>query len=325
MLNWLPILFLGFLLKISSAEVTVIIGGEVDGLLEIPTSAIETYSPDCGLFDAGLPPIPVARKLLGATYLDGFIYICGGYNLILSVKECYKLNLSNTTQGWVPIAPLIKGRFNFKMVSANGFIYAVGGEGPFSEHDDIEVYDPATDTWSDFVTFTGFRLSFCAVVSETEEELYLVGGVDGNGLKRRLESLNLQTKEWKRLPDMLENRTSCGCGIYGNSLIAVGGWGHAGPNGGVISAVKTAEFFDFQEGKWLEFPSMHARRTEFFLGVYPDRQLVTAFGGYQGAHINTIEEFDGESDWDFLAQDLKEPKSEMAGVTVPDGIIVENC
>ena len=68
------------------------------------------------------------------------IYICGGYNLIVSVKECYKLNLSNTTQGWVPIAPLIKGRFNFKMVAANGFIYAVGGEGPFSEHDDIEVH-----------------------------------------------------------------------------------------------------------------------------------------------------------------------------------------
>ena len=68
------------------------------------------------------------------------IYICGGYNLILSVKECFKLNLRNTTQGWVPIAPLIKGRFNFKMVSANGFVYAVGGEGPFSEHDDIEVH-----------------------------------------------------------------------------------------------------------------------------------------------------------------------------------------
>ena len=26
------------------------------------------------------------------------------------------------------------------MVSANGLIYAVGGEGPFSEHDDIEVH-----------------------------------------------------------------------------------------------------------------------------------------------------------------------------------------
>ena len=121
----------------------------------------------------------------------------------------------------------------------------------FQLHFLSKVYDPATDIWSDFVTFTGFRLSFCAVVSETEEELYLVGGVDGNGLKRRLESLNLQTKEWKRLPDMLENRTSCGCGIYGNSLIAVGGWGHAGPNGSEITAVKTAEFFDFQKGNIL--------------------------------------------------------------------------
>ena len=68
------------------------------------------------------------------------IYICGGYNLTLAIKECYKLDLSNTKQGWVSIAPLIKGRFNFKMVSANGFVYAVGGEGPFSEHDDIEVH-----------------------------------------------------------------------------------------------------------------------------------------------------------------------------------------
>ena len=58
----------------------------------------------------------------------------------------------------------------------------------------------------------------------------------------------MQTKEWRRLPDMLENRTSCGCGIFGNGLLAVGGWGHAGPNGGVISAVKTAEFYDFEEG-----------------------------------------------------------------------------
>ena len=50
------------------------------------------------------------------------------------------MDLSNTKQGWVPIEPLINGRFNFKMVAANGFVYTVGGEGPFSEHDDIEVH-----------------------------------------------------------------------------------------------------------------------------------------------------------------------------------------
>ena len=70
---------------------------------------------------------------------------------------------------------------------------------------------------------------------------------------------------------------------------------------------------------------MRHKRTEFFLEAYFDRQLVTAFGGYQGGHLNTVEEFDGESDWDYLAQDLLQPKSEMAGVTVPDGVILEIC
>ena len=67
------------------------------------------------------------------------IYICGGYNLVFTVKECYKLDLSDIAKGWVQIASLNKGRFNHKMVAAKGKVYAVGGEGPFYEHDDIEV------------------------------------------------------------------------------------------------------------------------------------------------------------------------------------------
>ncbi len=67
------------------------------------------------------------------------IYICGGYNTVFNVKECFKLDLSATDQGWVEVAPMLKGRFNHKLIAAKGLIYAIGGEGPFSEHDDIEV------------------------------------------------------------------------------------------------------------------------------------------------------------------------------------------
>ena len=52
-------------------EVTVILGGESDAFLETAVDTVETYSPNCGIFNASLPPIPVARKLLAATYLDG--------------------------------------------------------------------------------------------------------------------------------------------------------------------------------------------------------------------------------------------------------------
>ena len=65
---------------------------------------------------------------------------------------------------------MLKGRFNHHLVTAKGLIYAIGGEGPFSEHDDIEVgcvgvgifrsvkdifhqiYDPSMDEWSPSVT-----------------------------------------------------------------------------------------------------------------------------------------------------------------------------
>lgn len=58
---------------------------------------------------------------------------------MLEVKECFKLDLTNVAEGWVPIAPLLKGRFTFQLVAAAGLIYAIGGEGPFAQHNDIEV------------------------------------------------------------------------------------------------------------------------------------------------------------------------------------------
>ena len=46
------------------------------------------------------------------------------------------------------------------MVSANGLIYAVGGEGPFSEHDDIEVHLPLDTNayWTMQIVLGGFKM-----------------------------------------------------------------------------------------------------------------------------------------------------------------------
>ena len=43
------------------------------------------------------------------------------------------------------------------MVSANGLIYAVGGEGPFSEHDDIEVH-LSLDTSAIQIVLDGYKM-----------------------------------------------------------------------------------------------------------------------------------------------------------------------
>ena len=45
---------------------------------------------------------------------------------------------------------------------------------------------------------------------------------------------------------------------------------------------------------WAEFPELRHRRTELVLGSYENDVLV-AFGGYQGGHLNSVEVFDGET------------------------------
>lgn len=47
--------------------------------------------------------------------------------------------MTNVASGWVAIEPMLKGRFTFQLATAGGLIYAIGGEGPFSNHNDIEV------------------------------------------------------------------------------------------------------------------------------------------------------------------------------------------
>ena len=58
------------------------------------------------------------------------------------MKDCFKLDLSKPNEGWIQIAPMLRGRYNFALVTANGLIYAVGGQDLNSEVNDIEVKLP---------------------------------------------------------------------------------------------------------------------------------------------------------------------------------------
>lgn len=105
---------------------------------------------------------------------------------------------------------------------------------------------------------TGYRMGFCAVVSKDEDKIYLMGGFDQNGEKKRLESLDLNTMTWERLPDMEHNRSSLACANFRDGFVAAGGWGEAtGPNVGQIAPVNTIEYFDLNEGRvsFNDFPS----------------------------------------------------------------------
>ena len=69
-------------------------------------------------------------------------------------------------------------------------------------------------------------MGFCSLASKAEDQIYLIGGFDDTGNKRRLESLNLDSMEWTRLADLNQNRSMAGCANFkGGSIVVAGGWG----------------------------------------------------------------------------------------------------
>ena len=86
----------------------------------------------------------------------------------------------------------------------------------------LQIYNPKLDIWTQSVQFNNYRIGFCAAVSQNQEELYIVGGIDKNGEKRGLESLNFETMEWTRLGDMYTERSDCACTTYKDDLIVAG-------------------------------------------------------------------------------------------------------
>ena len=55
------------------------------------------------------------------------------------IKTCYMLDLAQENYEWTESAPMTVGRVKFQMVTSGSKIYAVGGEGTFTAHDNIEV------------------------------------------------------------------------------------------------------------------------------------------------------------------------------------------
>jgi hypothetical protein len=51
---------------------------------------------------------------------------------------------------------------------------------------------------------------------------------------------------------------------------------------------------------------------------------LSVFGGYKNGHLDSVETFEDDM-WMYLGQHLEEPKSKMAIVSLPPGLIRVNC
>jgi N-acetylneuraminic acid mutarotase len=181
-----------------------LIGGEFDGAgtnrTGVSLDTVFELDPSVG----GWVPrasMPTGRRGGAAVVLDGKIYVVGGAPPNGREFEMY----DPATDTWTVLPPMPTGRNHIAAGAIDGKIYVVGGRfgGRYDTEltDVLEVYDPATRTWSRGPNAPTIRsgMSFAVVGSC----LYIFGGelnrADPRGVFPQTEAFDARANTWYEL------------------------------------------------------------------------------------------------------------------------------
>jgi N-acetylneuraminic acid mutarotase len=146
---------------------------------------------------------------------------------------------------WQPHAPLPVPRTEVAAAPFRGDIAVAGGYLPDgSSTDDVDLYDPASNTWSRLPDLP-VGVNHAAAAS-AGGKLYVVGGYGGPGVRLR-SAYVFDGERWRTLAPMPGVRGAAGATVVAGRLYVVGG---VGPNG----LARRAFALNLKTGRWASIP-----------------------------------------------------------------------
>jgi N-acetylneuraminic acid mutarotase len=196
---------------------------------------------------------------------------------------------------WTKIADMPTGRWELSTCVVDGKIYAIGGAGPvWQPLGTVEVYDPATDTWttkSPRLT-AGQGLS----ISVVDGKIYAIGGAAGSSSSyssletfSTVEEYDPMTDTWTSKSPMPKSRGFHSANVVDGKIYIIGGSHDSGPD---RNHVRTVEEYDPATDTWTQMGDMPRGMGAGFSSVFDGK--IYAFGGYGGAR--RVDEYDPATD-----------------------------
>jgi alpha-tubulin suppressor-like RCC1 family protein/N-acetylneuraminic acid mutarotase len=281
-------------------------------------------------------PMLTARGDMGvATASSGVIYAVGGTTTangllptggssFLGIVEEY----SPGANAWAQPASMVQSRMSLGVAQApDGRIFALGGttgQVPWSwdRTNKVEIYNPATRTWSAGRSMPSERAQFGAAFA-SNGKLFVAGGVLSTGTSpvdtASLEEYDPTTNTWtncgaqppaNNCAPMPTARSALSLVAGANGkLYAIGGWGQG--------ALATVEEYDPATNIWTPRPPMPTARMAHAAARAADGKIYVAGGWSGSASLGTVESFDPSNPvagWTSRAS-LGVPRSDLGLVT----------
>jgi hypothetical protein len=237
----------------------------------------ESFDLDDGGYSR-LPDLPEALNHVGIATYGGDIYMVGGFtggvNDPVSSNRAWRYDVDGRT--WEEISPLKTPRAAFGLAVVGDKMYAFGGRtervrGPGRSLTSVEVYDFATDTWSEAAPMPRGRDHFGDTVYR--DRIYAVGGRPGRAnAYRDFARYDPATDEWTELRDYPLPASGAELEAIGGRLVAAGG---EDPGRGRL--IGSTYAYDPGADRWEALPGM-SRPKHGYGAVAADGRF-WAFGG----------------------------------------------
>jgi N-acetylneuraminic acid mutarotase len=230
------------------------IGGNT-GFTEIP--AVEAYDPTTDTWTRKTD-MPTGRSVAATVAVDGKIYVIGGngnggVNFTFPTVEVYDPATDTWTRKadmptarWSPAADVVDGKI---YVFGGGRRYSANAFPPFDETPIVEVYDPATDTWSRASDMP--RARFAHSATAVSGKIYIIGGADADVHPVPSEGFLMvdvydpATDTWTTAADIPAGAPHHTAGVVDGKIYTFGRW--MGPGEAVFPTVQ--EFTPAPEAK----------------------------------------------------------------------------
>ncbi|TRZ18434.1 hypothetical protein HGM15179_008675 [Zosterops borbonicus] len=189
------------------------------------------------------PPTP--RDSLAACAAEGKIYTSGGSevgNSALYLFECY----DTRTESWHTKPSMLTQRCSHGMVEANGLIYVCGGSLGNNVSGRVlnscEVYDPATETWTELCPMIEARKNHGLVF--VKDKIFAVGGQNSLGGLDNVEYYDIKMNEWKMVSPMPWKGVTVKCAAVGSIVYVLAGFQGVGRLGHILE-------YNTETDKWI--------------------------------------------------------------------------
>jgi len=128
--------------------------------------------------------LPVPLGYIPTTTIGGLIYTGGGSDITggLLTDTTNSFKYDPVADSISTIAPIPRATGETRALNFNGQMYVMGGgRTPPNPSNEVDIYDPGTDTWSIGIPFVNARRNFPADTDGTDH-IWLAGGYDSTGV-----------------------------------------------------------------------------------------------------------------------------------------------